>query len=95
MFHAIQPSIVELLVRSLTDATVMQQGLALHELIAEAIVHHDQSAASQHMREHLTLGLTLFGADIDRNLNQVAQDALKTLSASSVTCEVRCDSQEN
>ena len=87
MFHAIQPYIVELLFRSLTDATVMQQGLALHELIADAIVHHDPSAASEHMRDHLSLGLTLFGADIDRNLNLVAQDALKTLSASSVTFE--------
>jgi len=72
----------------------MQQGLALHELIADAIVHHHPSAA-EHMRHDLTLGRTLFGSAIDRNLNLVAQDALRTLSASSVTCEVCYDSQEN
>ncbi len=87
MFHAIQPYIVELLLRSLTDAEVTRKGLAFHERIVDAIIRHDAHAASREMGDHLTLGITLFGADIDRNLNLVAQDALKTLSGSSVTFE--------
>lgn len=87
MFHAIQPYIVELLFRSLTDAEVTRKGLAFHERIVDALVRHDAPAAAQEMAEHLTLGITLFGADIDRDLNLVAQDALKTLSGSSVTFE--------
>lgn len=87
MFHAIQPYIVELLFRSLTDANVREKGLAFHERIVDAIVRHDADTASQEMADHLTLGITLFGADIDRNLNLVAQDALRTLSDGNVTFE--------
>ena len=87
MFHAIQPYIVELLFRSLTDANVTQKGLVFHERILNAIVRHDAPAASEEMRNHLTLGITLFGEDIDRNLNLVARDALKTLSSNNVTFE--------
>lgn len=87
MFHAIQPYIVELLFRSLTDPEVSRKGLAFHERIFDAIVHRHPGAASREMADHLTLGITLFGADIDRNLNLVAQDALTRLSGSSVTFE--------
>src|SRR5680860_435631 len=87
MFHAIQPYIVELLFRSLTDATVTEQGLAFHERIVDAIVRHDANAAAREMGDHLNLGITLFGPDIDRDLNLVAQDARKTLSGARVTFE--------
>ncbi|HYH13073.1 MAG TPA: FCD domain-containing protein [Thermomicrobiales bacterium] len=87
MFHAIQPYIVELLFRSLTDEEVSKQGLAFHERIVDAIERHDAEAASREMGGHLTLGITLFGADVDRNLNLVAQDALKRLAATDVTFE--------
>ncbi len=39
------------------------------------------------MQRHLTLGLTLFGPDIDRNLNFVARDALASMVTSTVTFE--------
>jgi GntR family transcriptional repressor for pyruvate dehydrogenase complex len=87
MFHAIQPYIVELLFRSLTDDEVTRKGLAFHSRIVQAICERDVRQASREMREHLTLGLTLFGADIDRNLNLVAQDALNRLSMNTVTFE--------
>jgi GntR family transcriptional repressor for pyruvate dehydrogenase complex len=87
MFHAIQPYIVELLFRSLTDEEVSDKGLAYHERIVDAIQRRDAEAASREMAGHLTLGITLFGADIDRNLNLVAQDALRRLAASDVTFE--------
>ena len=87
MFSAIQPYIVELLFRSLTDEEVSKQGLAFHERIVDAIERHDAEAASREMGGHLTLGITLFGADVDRNLNLVAQDALKRLAATDVTFE--------
>lgn len=87
MFHAIQPYIVELLFRSLTDAEVTQKGLVFHERIADAIARHDGAVASREMSAHLTLGLTMFGPDIDRNLNLVAQDALRSLTGTRVTFE--------
>ena len=87
MFHSIQPYIVELLFRSLTDAAVTEQGLAFHERIVNAIVRRDANAAAREMGDHLTLGITLFGPDIDRDLNLVAQDALKTLAGARVTFE--------
>ncbi|MDQ3410972.1 MAG: FCD domain-containing protein, partial [Chloroflexota bacterium] len=85
MFHAIQPYIVELLFRSLTDPNVTAQGLAFHARIVEAIVRHDADTAALAMGDHLSLGIRLFGADIDRNLNLVAQDALTTLVGGSAT----------
>jgi DNA-binding FadR family transcriptional regulator len=87
MFHAIQLYIVELLFRSLTDAEVTRKGLVFHERIVDAIARHDDLAAAREMSEHLTLGLTLFGPDIDRNLNLVAQEALKSLTGTRVTFE--------
>ncbi len=87
MFHAIQPYIVELLFRSLTDSNVTQQGLAFHQLIASAIVRDDPDGASKAMRDHLSLGITLFGEDIDRNLDLVAQDALHSIAGRNVTFE--------
>jgi GntR family transcriptional regulator, transcriptional repressor for pyruvate dehydrogenase complex len=87
MFHAIQPYIVELLIRSLTDPTVSSQGLALHERIFHAIVGHDGVLASREMAAHLSLGIELFGPDLDRNLNLVARDALGQLASSEVTFE--------
>lgn len=87
MFHAIQPYIVELLFRSLTDEEVSDQGLVFHQRILDAIVRHDAETASQEMAGHLTLGIALFGADLDRNLNVVARDALGRLSSIDATFE--------
>lgn len=87
MFRAIQPYIVEILLRSLSDAEVTQQGLAYHDRIVTAIADRDGDAAMAAMQRHLTLGLTLFGADIDRNLNLVARDALESLVSDTVTFE--------
>jgi GntR family transcriptional repressor for pyruvate dehydrogenase complex len=87
MFQAIQPYIVELLFRSLTDPEVSRKGLAFHERIFDSIVRRDPGAASREMAGHLTLGITMFGADVDRNLNLVAQDALARLAEGSVTFE--------
>lgn len=85
MFHAIQPYIVELLFRSLTDKDVADQGLAFHARIVDAIARHDPATASHEMAGHLTLGLTMFGLDLDRNLNTVAQDALGRFASVDLT----------
>lgn len=87
MFQAIQPYIVELLFRSLTDQEVSDQGLSFHHRILDAITRHDADAASSEMGGHLTLGITLFGPDLDRDLNVVAKDALKRLSSIDMTFE--------
>lgn len=87
MFHAIRPYIVELLIRSLTDKEVSLQGLAFHQRIYDAIFSHDAGMASREMAGRLTLGLRLYGPDISRNLNLVAQDALRRISSSDVSFE--------
>ena len=87
MFQAIQPYIVELLLRSLTDSVVTKQGLAFHQRIHAAIAARDPMQARQLMQDHLTIGLTLFGRDIDRNLSLVAQESLKRLSSTSVSLQ--------
>jgi len=87
MFRAVQPYIVEILLRSLTDADVTEQGLVFHARIAQAIQEGDGARAATAMRDHLTLGLTLFGTDIDRNLNLVARDALGRLVTAHVTLD--------
>jgi DNA-binding FadR family transcriptional regulator len=80
MFAAIQPYIVELLVRSLTDSEVTREGLGYHARILDAIMANDAETASQQMQLHLTLGLTMFGNDLDRSLNLVAQEAMKRIT---------------
>jgi GntR family transcriptional repressor for pyruvate dehydrogenase complex len=87
MFAAIQPYIVELLVRSLTDNDVTREGLTFHGRIVEAIGARDPRTASREMRAHLTLGLTMFGEDVDRNLNLVAQEAMKRISTGRMSFE--------
>lgn len=87
MLHAIQPYIIELLFRSLTDQEVSDQGLAYHERIVDAIARRDPDEASRQMAGHLTLGISLFGPDLDRNLNLVARDALDRAAISDVTVE--------
>ena len=87
MLQAIQPYIVEMLFRSLTDNDVSDQGLAFHHRIVSAIIEHDPDEASSQMAGHLTLGISLFGPDLDRNLNLVARDALDRASISDVTFE--------
>lgn len=87
MFRAIQPYIVELLFRSLTDVDVTRQGLVFHNRIGDAIMSGNEKSAADEMRAHLTLGLTLFGPDLDRNLNLVARDALQRLTSRTVTIE--------
>jgi len=85
MFQALQPYIVELLLRSLTDENVSRTGLAYHQRVLTAIAERDARTARREMRGHLTLGLTMFGEDIDRNLNLVAQDALRRITGNLVT----------
>jgi len=87
MFRAIQPYIVEILFRSLTDTEVTRKGLVYHDRIATAIADRDSNAAIAAMQRHLTLGLTLFGSDIDRNLNLVARDAMERMVSDTVTFE--------
>ena len=66
MFHAIQPYIVELLFRSLTDDDVTAQGLVFHERIVEAIGRGDEAAAARPRRAPLTHGPARFGGPSPR-----------------------------
>jgi DNA-binding FadR family transcriptional regulator len=87
MFRAIQPYIVELLIRSLTDPEVTQAGLAFHQRILDAIQRGDAERASREMQDHLILGLTMFGPDTDRNLDLVAREAMRRMTSDTVTFE--------
>ncbi len=87
MFHAIQLYIVKLLFRRLTDDVVTKQGLDFHDRMVTAVIAGKSRDAIHEMRAHLTLGLALFGPNLDRNLDLVARDALKRLTSRTVTIE--------
>ena len=53
-----------------------------------------RALAAAEMGEHLTIGIELFGADIDRNLNLVARDALAPVRAAVTFEDVMRLSQE-
>lgn len=85
MFRAIQPYTVELMVRSLTDLTVTAESVPFHRVILDAIALREPAAASDAMWQHLAVGLTTYGDDLDRNLDVITLQSISQLSDSEVT----------
>lgn len=72
MFGSIRALTHGLVIRSLTDRLVREQGLPLHADILAAILARDEQGAEQAMRSHLEIAATHFGRDLDRPLVDVA-----------------------
>ena len=85
MFHAIQRYTVELMLRSLSDDTVVRESVPYHRKILAAVRSHDAAGAAEAMRRHLAVGLTTYGPDIDQNLELVTQRSLRRLTGRAMT----------
>lgn len=81
MFGAIVPLSVELMLRSLTDASVADVSLPYHQRILDAIRQREPESARLAMTEHLAVADRTYGADYDRTLESVARDDLVRLLA--------------
>ena len=76
LFGAVAPLILDLQVRSLGDPVVLEAGGPLHHAVVDAIEAHDPDAAAAAMSRHILLALELFGADLDRPLDDLAASGL-------------------
>ncbi|WP_353114805.1 FadR/GntR family transcriptional regulator [Microbacterium sp.] len=71
MYQAIYPFTQGMMLRSQDDADVRHAGEPQHALIVDAIRAGDADRARELMRRHITLALDLYGADIDKSLEDV------------------------
>ncbi len=85
MFRAIQPYIVELMIRSLTDEAVTTESVPWHQRILDGISGHEPRQASDAMFAHLSVGLTAYGDDIDQDLDVITRQSIGRLSGSGPT----------
>lgn len=79
MFGSIRALTHGLIIRSLTDRVVREQGLPLHSDILASILARDGQRAEQAMRLHLDVAATHFGPDLDRPLVEVASERASEL----------------
>lgn len=77
MFASITVPVMELMLRSLSDPAVVDQGLSLHEQIVDAITRGDADGARTAIDEHLGLAGRLYGSDYDSSLDAVARRGLE------------------
>ena len=77
MLGAISGLAAELMVRSLSDPDVAREGVPQHAQILAAIADKDVTTASSRMCEHLDLALSKYGADLDDNLDTVAERRMR------------------
>lgn len=77
MFGAISGLAAELMLRSLSDKTVAHEAVPQHGLILAAVRERDPDAADRHMREHLDVAMSRYGADLDENIDELAARSLR------------------
>lgn len=79
MFGSIRPLAFELMLRSLSDATVSRAGVPYHREVLEAIRSRDSTRAQRAMEGHLSIAFHTYGNDLDRSLDLVAQRKIEQL----------------
>ncbi|MFW2381624.1 MAG: FadR/GntR family transcriptional regulator [Acidimicrobiales bacterium] len=83
MFASISDLTVGLMVRSLSDRQVSQQGLPLHDEVLAAISERDPERARRAMSDHLGTAEELYGSDLERSISDLVpvelRDALDVL----------------
>ncbi|MFC9067641.1 MULTISPECIES: FadR/GntR family transcriptional regulator [Streptomyces] len=79
MLSSIGGMMFEMMLRSNSDPSIGEPGVPHHPEIYEAIVARDAELARSRMREHLTLGLRTYGADLDVSLDVMARQHIETL----------------
>jgi len=71
MFASISAFTTEIMLRSLADSAVADRALPQHDEIVAAITAGDAERAHRLMTQHLSVAEELYGADLDRPLEQV------------------------
>lgn len=85
LFASIAGLTVELMLRSLSDSSLLKNSLPIHDEIFRAISAGDPDAASQHMLRHLAVAEATYGRDFNRPLDALADRALRTLADPNIT----------
>lgn len=79
MFTALASSTLEIMVRSLTDPRVFEEGASLHRSMLDAIRAHEPDVARAAMAEHIGLALRRYGDDVDQSIDEIAQREISKL----------------
>jgi GntR family transcriptional regulator, transcriptional repressor for pyruvate dehydrogenase complex len=87
LFASIAPLTLELMLRSLGDATVSREGVPLHREVFGAIRDRDPDRAREAMSGHLQVAVQMYGNDLDRGLDLVARRALERSLDADVSLE--------
>ncbi|MBF8184989.1 FadR family transcriptional regulator [Nonomuraea sp. K274] len=83
MLSSISGMMFEMMLRSHSDPSIGEPGVAHHPEILEAIVARDAVLARERMREHLMLGLRTYGRDLDLSVDVMARQHIETLLSQS------------
>lgn len=73
MFGSIGRFVVEMMLRSLDDPSVVAQGAPQHHKILAALKKKDAKSANKHMNDHIMLAISLYGDDLDLPLDAIAR----------------------
>jgi GntR family transcriptional repressor for pyruvate dehydrogenase complex len=87
MFHSIVSLTFELVLRSLSDPTVMREGVPYHAQIYAALRDRDAERARQAVEGHLLVAGRLYGSDLDQSLDPLARQELERFMGPSVSLE--------
>lgn len=81
MLESIAPLTVALMIRSVSDPGVMDRSQPYHRLALDAIRAQDAEAARSAITAHLSVARELYGEDYERDVDAVAQQALRERGA--------------
>lgn len=87
MFMAIAKLTIELMLRSLADATVTRISIPFHQEIYAAIARRDPEQARRAMADHLAVAVGTYGDDYDRSLAGVTKRQLGHLLSPELTLD--------
>lgn len=87
MFGSITGPTIELMLRSLGDPVVTRISVPYHRAILDAIRARDPVRARAAMADHLAVAARTYGADFDRNLENVARRELARLFSPDTTLD--------
>jgi DNA-binding FadR family transcriptional regulator len=79
MLSSIGGMMFEMMLRSNSDPSIAQPGVPHHPEILEAMAARDVDLARHHMREHLSLALRTYGADLDLGVDVMAARHIEAL----------------
>lgn len=80
MFGSIRRFVIQHMLRSLSDRTVVRRGMPHHRDILDAIRDHDPARARQAVDGHMGVSLDLYGTDLDEPIEELARQTLERIT---------------